>query len=68
MYTERDEPSRVIQSELYDHEADPLETEDIADERPKVVRELTKQLRKTAPILKSGSRSRAVKTPVGAAS
>jgi uncharacterized sulfatase len=63
MYTERDEPSRVIQTELYDHEADPLETENIAAERLKVVRELTKELRKMVPMLKSGSRDGAVKTP-----
>ena len=55
MYTDRDKPSRVLQTELYDHEADPLETENIAAKRPKVVSELTRQLRKTAPMLKASA-------------
>ncbi len=55
LYTDRDNPRQVIQTELYDHQADPLETENIAAKRPKVVRELTKQLRQTVPMLKKNS-------------
>ncbi len=55
-YTDRDDPTRVVQMELYDHAADPEETDNIAAAHPELVRELAAKLRAQAPMLRAASR------------
>jgi arylsulfatase A-like enzyme len=47
------DPSRIVQVELYDHVADPDETQNIAAEHEAIVRELSAQLQATVPLLRS---------------
>jgi arylsulfatase A-like enzyme len=51
-WTKQGKPNELAQIELYDHQVDPGETNNIAAERRKLVVELTAQLREAAPLLK----------------
>jgi iduronate 2-sulfatase len=53
LWTEGNNLSRVVQTELYDQRLDPNETENIAAENPLIVQELTVRLRTTVPLLQS---------------
>jgi arylsulfatase A-like enzyme len=56
-YTERGDPDRVAQVELYDHQADPEETRNIAAQHRELVRELTTKLRERVPLLRERTRA-----------
>jgi arylsulfatase A-like enzyme len=56
-YTERGDPDRVAQVELYDHQADPEETRNIAAQHRELVRELTMKLRERVPLLRERTRA-----------
>ena len=51
-WTAQGERSRVVQVELYDHESDPHETRNIAEQHPQLVQELTAQLHQNVPLLR----------------
>ena len=52
-WRDADDPSKVIQVELYDHESDPNETRNIAAQHAQLVAALTARLRERVPMLKS---------------
>jgi len=52
LWTNRDDNQEIVQTELYDHQLDPLETVNIAADHPQVVKKLSKQLRQTVPLLR----------------
>jgi arylsulfatase A-like enzyme len=52
-WTAPGDPSRVIQLELYDHDADPDETVNIAAEHPELVSAMTQKLFAAVPLLNS---------------
>jgi iduronate 2-sulfatase len=54
-WTARGDRSRIVQTELYDHQADHDETRNIAAMNPNLVRELTARLQSTAPLLRPGA-------------
>jgi arylsulfatase A-like enzyme len=55
-YTERGAPGRLAQVELYDHQSDPEETDNIAAMHPEIVRDLSTKLREHVPMLRDRRR------------
>jgi iduronate 2-sulfatase len=49
VWNEPGNPSRVVQTELYDHHSDPHETTNVAQDHPQVVEELTALLKAVVP-------------------
>jgi arylsulfatase A-like enzyme len=52
-WTDGSDRTKVLQTELYDHDLDPDETANVAGEHLGIVQELSAQLRSTVPVLKS---------------
>jgi len=57
-WTAANDLSRVVQNELYDHQADPEETVNIAAEHPALVQAFTEELFKTVPLLRNQGQAR----------
>ena len=59
------EPTRAAEYELYDYETDPLETENLAKSKPRVVRRLKQILAQYPEPFGSGGPRKAVSSPTG---
>ncbi len=51
-WRDADDPAKILQVELYDHESDPNETRNVADQHPRLVAELTQRLHERVPMLR----------------